>query len=273
MGKVKTVIIGDEIAEEEAKKKAAVKREQKKAQKEATKHKEDTNISPTLEEVAEHPLIEEDKPSKKISKSAKLGKLDQYNFPPGKKTKASQSLVEKSKTYPVKEALELVKKTSFSKFDGSVELTFNVKEKGLRGTISLPNGPGKNIRIKIADDALIENLLKTNKIDFDMLIAKPEMMPKLAKVAKILGPRGLMPNPKTGTISDDPAKAVKTMENAISWKTQNDLPIIHTIIGKVSFDTKKLEENFQAIIKSVGKDKTNSIFVKATMGPSIKVQV
>lgn len=275
MGKVKTVVIGDEIAEEEARKKAEVKREQKRAQKdaekEATKHKEDTNISPTPEEVQEHPLVEEDKPKKKATKKAAN---DQYKFETGKKVIAAQGQVDKTKLYSLKDALELVKKTSFSKFDGSVELTLNVAEKGIRGTVSLPNGTGKQVRVKVATDALIEDISKNGKIDFDILVAEPSMMPKLAKVAKILGPKGLMPNPKTGTIGPDPEKLVKDLSNGqVQWKTQNDLPIIHTTIGKVSFDEKKLEENYLALTKSIGKDKIKSAYLKATMGPSVKLAI
>ncbi len=270
MGKVKTVVMGDEIQEEAARQKAEAKRAQKKAEKEATKHKEDTVVSATPQEVAEHPLIEEDAPKKKVKKS---GSESKYRFETGKKIIAAQGKVDKSKTYSLKDALELVKKTSVSKFDGSVEIHMNVSDKGLRGNVTLPHGTGKQVRIKIADDSLIQQIAETGKIDFDLLVAEPAMMPKLAKVAKILGPKGLMPNPKTNTISPNPAELVKTLSGSISWKTQNDLPIIHTIIGKVSFDDKKLEENYQALVKSIGKEKIKSAFTKATMGPSIKLAI
>ena len=165
------------------------------------------------------------------------------------------------------QAIDLVKKNSFSKFDGTVEVILNVTDKSLRGNVTLPHGTGKEIRIRIADDALVSNPM----INFDILVAHPSMMPKLAKIAKILGPKGLMPNPKTGTISENPEELVKTLSSFVQWKTQPDFPIIHSIIGKVSFETKKLEENFSALIKSVGKEKIKSVFLKPTMGPSIKV--
>ncbi len=165
------------------------------------------------------------------------------------------------------QAIDLVKKNSFSKFDGTVEVVLNVTDKGLRGNVTLPHGTGKTIRVRIADDDLISNPV----INFDILVAHPSMMPKLAKIAKILGPKGLMPNPKTGTIGEDPEKIAANLAKSASWRTQPDFPIVHSIIGKVSFENKKLEENFEALIKSVGKEKIKSVFLKPTMGPSIKV--
>lgn len=285
MGKVKTVVMGDEKAEEAARKKAEAKREQKKAEKKATKHKGDVVVSPTAEEVAKAPdaviasaavEIDADSGSEKTAKKTKTGGKKQetstkYKAGSGKKYAAAASLVDKTKTYSLSEAISLVKKTSFSSFDGSVELHVNVAEKGARGTVQLPHGTGKNVRVKIADDSLIAELLKSSKVDFDILVASPDMMPKLAKVAKILGPKGLMPNPKTNTISPNPEQLVKTLSSSVQWKTQNDFPIIHAVIGKVSFENKKLEENFAVLLKSIGKDKIRSLFIKPTMGPSIKL--
>lgn len=166
------------------------------------------------------------------------------------------------------QAIDLVKKNSFSKFDGTVEVILNVTDKNLQGNVTLPHGTGKQIRVRIADEALISNPV----IDFDILVASPDMMPKLAKIAKILGPKGLMPNPKNGTISENPEELVKTLSSSLSWRSQPDFPIIHSVIGKVSFENKKLEENFAALIKSVGKEKIKSVFLKPTMGPSVTLQ-
>lgn len=246
MGKIKTVVMGDLEAEEEARKRAEEKREQKRAAKKEEK-----------------PEVVAEKPKKK----AKLE--NKYHFPEGKKYLAVKSLVDPKKLYSVPEAIELVKKTSFSKFDGAVELHLNVTDKNLRGTAALPHGTGKAVRVKIADDALVANPV----IDFDILVAHPSMMPKLAKIAKILGPKGLMPNPKTNTISENPSELVKILSSSVQWKTQPDFPIIHAVIGRVSFEPKKLEENLAAIIKSVGKDKIRSVFIKATMGPAVKLEV
>ena len=217
MGKLKTVVMGDEKAEEAARKKAETKRSQKKVEKQATKHKEDVVESPTVEEV-EKSAQGGSAPGGKKVKSAKLDNF--AKSPPGKKIIAAQSFIDKSKTYSLSDAISLVKKTSFSKFDGSVELHINVSDKGIRGTVSLPHGTGKQVRVKIADDKLISDLSANGKIDFDILVASPEMMPKLAKIAKILGPRGLMPNPKTNTIGENPSQLVKILSSSVSWKTQ-----------------------------------------------------
>ncbi len=261
MGKIKQVVMGDEVAEEVARKKAEAKREQKKA---AKAEKIDlpageAGIKDEGQEIKDEIKVEKKKVKKVETK---------YKFATGKKYLEVKKLVD-SKAYSVEDALALVKKTSYSKFDGSVEVHINVTDKNLRGNVTLPHGTGKTLRIKIADDALVANPI----IDFDVLVATPAMMPKLAKIAKILGPKGLMPNPKTNTISDDPEKLVKALASSLSWKTQPDFPIIHGVIGKVSFEAKKLEENFAALTKSIGKDKIVSVFVKATMGPSVEVGI
>ncbi|MBI3558826.1 50S ribosomal protein L1 [Candidatus Gottesmanbacteria bacterium] len=195
-------------------------------------------------------------------------KITKKKYSPKEKVKRVQKHL---KAGNLTQAINLVKENSFSKFDGAMEVILNVIEKGLRGNVTLPHGTGKTIRVKIADDDLISTI-ENGRIDFDILVAHPSMMPKLAKIAKILGPKGLMPNPKTNTISENPAELVKILSSAVQWKTQPDFPIIHTVIGKVSFETKKLEENFAALIKSVGKEKIKSVFLKPTMGPSIRVQ-
>lgn len=258
MGKIKQVIMGDEVAEEAAKKKAAEKRAQKKAAK-----KEDVKEAPK-ESVVEPVTAPQKRTTKQIRDDNKRGK----------KYLKVTTLVDKNKTYSLDEALDLVKKTSYSKFDGSVEVIFNVKEKGLRGIVSLPHGTGKQIRVKIADDALIEGISKGAAVDFDILVAQPSQMAKLAKIAKILGPRGLMPNPKTGTIGENPEKLVEALSKGqVNFKTETDFPIIHSIIGKVSFDSKKLEENFVTLVKAVNKEKINTIFLKPTMGPAVRVAI
>ncbi len=184
--------------------------------------------------------------------------------------------IDHNKQYPVFEALVLLREVSLSRFDGSVELHINTIEKGLRGNVSLPYGTGKKIRIAIADTSTIDKLLgeiEKGKINFDALIAHPQIMGKLARVAKFLGPRGLMPNPKSGTISTEPEKIAKKLEaGEISWKTESDFPIIHQIIGKLSFKDKQLEDNVNALLKSISCDKIKSITLKSTMSPGIKVQ-
>lgn len=303
MGKVKTVIMGDLEAEEKAREKERAKREAKKqtkaikksidvgtqeqvnkteskreekaAEKTATKHQEDVNESPTVAEVemVEQEEAAEIKEEKKAKKKAAKAE-DKYTFRPGKKYAAAASLVDRNKTYSPADAIDLVKKTSYSKFDGTVEVHLNTTDKGLRGTVSLPHGTGREVKVRIADDKLITDLMASGKIDFDILVASPDMMPKLAKIAKILGPKGLMPNPKTNTISSEPEKLVKELSSGkIQWKTEANFPIIHSVLGKVSFEPKKLEENYQALIKSITKEKIQSVYLKATMGPTVRVLI
>ena len=310
MGKIKTVIMGDEKAEELARAKAQAKRDGKKQlkkveanSKEESSAKEDvakaTEILKMMEAEDASALIAKEKDKKEIvtkptksgakkevqdekveavekkSKSKKTGKESIELTKPkhGKKYLEVLAKVEKNKLYPLSSAVTLAKATSFSKFDGSIEAHFNVSEKGLRGTVALPHGTGKQIRVAIATDEILEEVV-AGKINFDVLVAHPSMMPKLAKVAKILGPKGLMPNPKTGTIGDKPEEIIKRLSSGqFNWKTEPEFPIVHVILGKVSFDNNKIEENYLVLAKSIGKDKLKSAFLKASMGPSVKVQI
>jgi large subunit ribosomal protein L1 len=272
MGKVKTIVMGDEQAEEEARKKAAEKRAQKKIEKAtAPRHSGEPEATP------ESPIVEEPKKTKRDSGRGQNDvKHDKYTFNRGQRYLEAKALVDESKIYPLGNAIDLVKKTSYSSFDGAAELLLNVLDKGIRGTVSLPHGTGKEVRVRVVDDALLADLEKRGPaaINFDILVAHPSLMPKLAKVAKVLGPRGLMPNPKTGTIGEKPEELVKTLSKGqVQFKTETDFPIIHAVIGRVSFEDKMLSENFAALIKAVGKDKIRSAYLKATMGPAIRVAI
>lgn len=224
----------------------------------------------------------------------------------GKKYISASELVEKSKLYTKEEAVELVKKTSTSKFDGTVEIAFNLNvdpkktDQQIRGAVVLPNGTGKSKRVLVltknvdqknaakeagaefvGDDDLIEKMQKENWFDFDIIVATPEMMPSLGKLGKVLGPRGLMPNPKTGTVTTDTKKAVEDVKKGrVEFRTDS-YGNIHTIVGKVSFDDKKLIENLETIVKVIVKSKPTAVkgtFVKnisisSTMGPGIKIDI
>ena len=224
----------------------------------------------------------------------------------GKKYIKALELVDKSKLYTKEEAVDLVKKTSTSKFDASVEIAFNLNldtkktDQQLRGAIVLPNGTGKakkvlvltkNSALKdaakeagaefIGDDDLVAKIEKENWLDYDVIIASPEMMPALGKLGKVLGPRGLMPNPKTGTVTTDIKKAVEDVKKGrIEYRTDSYCNI-HAVIGKVSFDNDKLLENLVAIVTVIVKSKPQTVkgaFVKnisisSTMGPGIKIDL
>lgn len=213
-------------------------------------------------------------------------------------------LVEPTRLYSVEEAVRLAKQTSTVKFDASVEVHFKLNidlkqtDQKVRTQVSLPHGTGKSLKVaafvsgakeKEATDAgadivggeeLVKKIKETEKTDFDIAVAEPAMMKSLAAVAKILGQRGLMPNPKTGTVGEDVAKMVKELKGGKVDVKTDDSGVIHQTIGKVSFDEQKLLENFQtlkdAIYRakpaSVKKEFVSSITISTSMGPGIKVQ-
>lgn len=222
-----------------------------------------------------------------------------------KKYLQALELIEKGKAYTKEEAVELVKKTSTSKFDGSVEVAINLNldtrksDQQLRGAIVLPNGTGKSKKVLVlsktdqanaakeagadyvGDMDMIEKIEKENWLDFDVIIATPEMMPMLGKLGKVLGPRGLMPNPKTGTVTTDVKKAIDDVKKGrVEYRTDS-YGNVHAIIGKVSFDANKLVENLDAIVDVILKSKPSTvkgqylknISISATMGPGIKVDL
>ena len=224
----------------------------------------------------------------------------------GKKYIKAMELVEKHKAYTKEEAIELVKKTSTSNFDGSVEIAVRLNvdtkktDQQVRGALVLPNGTGKAKRVLVLtkNDAqskaasaagaefvggedLIDKIAKENWLDFDVIIATPEMMPLLGKIGKLLGPRGLMPNPKTGTVTTDVAKAIEDVKKGrIEFRTDS-YGNVHAIIGKVSFDAKKVVENLDAFMNVIIKSKPTTVkgqFIKnvsvsSTMGPGIKIDI
>ena len=223
----------------------------------------------------------------------------------GKKYLEALKQVDKNKTYTKEEAIELVKKTSITKFDSTVELALRLNldpkkaDQQLRGAIVLPNGTGKSKKVlvitkgeqaKLAKEAgadyvgdvdMLEKIEKENWFDFDVMIATPDMMPTLGKLGKILGPKGLMPNPKTGTVTTDTAKAVKDVKNGrVEYRTDS-YGNVHIPIGKTSFETNKLVENLDAFMNLIIKTKPavvkgkylKNVSVSSTMGPGVKIDL
>ena len=213
------------------------------------------------------------------------------------------ALIENGKLYSAEEAIELVKKTSNVKFDASVDVAFNLgldvrqADQQLRGAVVLPHGTGKTKKVLVvaegekaqeAKDAgadivagkeILEDI-KKGLLDFEVMIATPNMMAELGKLGRILGPKGLMPNPKTGTVTMDVAKAVQeTKAGKVTYRTDKE-GNVHLPIGRVSFDDAKLVENFNTIYDLIVRLKPTSakgtfiknISVSSTMGPAIKVQ-
>lgn len=190
----------------------------------------------------------------------------------GKQYKSQKIKVNKSKLYPIKDAVKLVKDTSYSKFDGTVEMHIVVKKIGTSANIELPFSTGKSKTIEIANDKTIEKL-KKGKADYDVLLATPEMMPKLVPYARVLGPKGLMPNPKNGTVIKTRADAKKFAGNAVTVKTEKKAPLVHTTIGKVSLKQSELEANLKAVVAGIGKTQIKKAYICASMGPSIKLSI
>ena len=221
----------------------------------------------------------------------------------GKKYVEVSSQVDKKQEYPITEAIELVKKTSITKFDSTVDVAINLNvdpkkaDQQLRGSFVLPNGTGKTKKILViakgtqataakdagadyvGDKDMIDKIQNENWFDYDVIIATPEMMPELGKIGKILGPKGLMPNPKTNTVTTNVTAAIEDVKKGmVSYKTDT-FGNVHSVIGKISFDTKKLQENLEYVINTISKLKPSSVkgkFIKnitiaSTMGPGIKV--
>ena len=223
----------------------------------------------------------------------------------GKRYQELKKLVDPKKAYTPSEAIELVKKTANAKFDSTVEVHANLgidikkSDQQVRFTIVLPHGIGKTKRVaafvmgdreKEATDAgadvvggeeLIEKIAQSGKVDFDVAVATPDMMTKIAKLAKILGPKGLMPNPKTETVGPNVKKMIEELKKGKVTIKNDSTGNIHQSIGKASHDTKSLVENFEMIMNSIRKAKPASskgVFIKnvvltSTMGPSVHVEV
>ncbi len=221
----------------------------------------------------------------------------------GKKYVEAAAKIEKGRAYTKEEAIKLVKETSTTKFDSSVEIAIRLNldtkkaDQQLRGAIVLPNGTGKSKKVLVlakgalattakeagadyvGDMDMIEKIANENWFDFDVIVATPDMMPALGKIGKVLGPKGLMPNPKTGTVTMDVKKAVEDIKKGrVEYRTDS-YGNVATIIGKVSFDEAKLVENMDAFVSLILKAKPSSvkgtyvknIAVSSTMGPSVKI--
>lgn len=285
MGKIRIKQIGDLTLEGQQKEEVKKRQQAKKIKKEKKKTTKAPGLKGGERVVAMGPSEEE--LAKKIEKSketkeepekkaqAKKPSITKKKRQRSKRYLKTKSLVEQGKAYPIKDAVSLLKKISNTNFTSRVEAHINLDSKyqNLRNAVELPHGTGKNLRVAIAGDALLEKV-KKGKIEFDVLLASPSMMLKVASVAKILGPKNLMPNPKAGTVVEDPKKkAAEYSQNQLQYKTESKVPIIHTVFGRTDFDTKKLEENLIAIIKAIDKNKIKKLVIKSTMSPAIKVQV
>ena len=221
----------------------------------------------------------------------------------GKKYVEASKKIDKSIAYNINDAVKLAKETCVTKFDSTIDVAIKLNvdpkkaEQMLRGSLVLPNGSGKSKRIlvlakgeqaKVAkelgadyvgDKDLIDKIKTENWFDFDIIVATPEMMPEVGKIGNILGPRGLMPNPKTGTVTPKVDTVINDIKKGMVEYRTDSYGNIHTIIGKASFDDKALVENLKYVVSTISKSKPTSvkgtfvqnISISSTMGPGIKV--
>lgn len=202
---------------------------------------------------------------------AKKATKEKAKFVRGKNYLAAKSQIDKNKFYNFSDAIKILREINKAKFDATIEIHLITRKESVSVNVSLPHGTGKEKKIEIANDDTIK-ALEAGKISFDVLLATPEFMPKLVRFAKILGPKGLMPNPKNGTVIKSEKEASKFSANSINIKTERKAPVIHTTIGKISMEDKKLEDNFNAIIEALGGNKQiTKVYICASMSPSIKL--
>lgn len=297
------------MAEEEAKKAEVVETEVVEAAKTETFAKSGKKSKKHLEEVK----AEEERQARKLERAQEeaAGERPKGEKPVtrprlerrGKKYQEAFKLIEKGKIYSLKEAIDLAIKTSPVKFDASVEAHVRLgvdprqADQNIRTTIVLPNGNGKTVRVAvfapldvckaaktagadIAEDEEFLKQLEKGEINFDVLISTPAYMPKLGKFARLLGPKGLMPNPKAGTVTMDVEKAVRESKAGKVEYRVDKQSIVHIGLGKVSFGTDKLAENANTFFDSLKAQKpaslkgtyVKSVFITTTMGPSIAVE-
>ena len=190
----------------------------------------------------------------------------------GKNYKSARSKTDREKLYQIPEALKLIRSFAYAKFDETFELHILLKKTGINLNLTLPHSFGKKKKVEIARDTTIEDL-KKGKINFDILLSTPEMMPKLVLFAKLLGPKGLMPNPKNGTLIKNEKEAEKFAVDQKVIRTEKDQPIIHTTVGKMSMEDKEIIENIQVIINTITKIQIIKVYLKSTMSPSLKLVI
>ena len=231
------------------------------------------------------PTSDNETPKKKAQK---MGKAK----PRSKKYQAAVKDLDKSRAYPVNEAVDLVKKLSYSKFEGSLEAHINTIQTGIRGLVSLPFASGKKLKIlafgpglkeedgvTVGTDETLEAINEQSSpsgkgFNYDLVVTTPDWMPKLAKIARFLGPRGLMPNPKNGTITNDLKKTIEGfMMGKTEFKTESKAPVIHLGLGKLNQPTEELSQNIKTLLQTLGKTKVKKISLSPTMGPSVKVDL
>jgi len=277
MGKTKMAVIDDSIAEEpKAKKEPKVSVEEKAVMPGEAEASVETNNTESEDKKAAKKL--------KASKASKKKGVSKYR---SAKYKTAAEKVEKSKKYNLTEAIDTAKESSYTKFDGSLEIHLGTNAKNIRGLVSLPFASGKKLRIlafgkgaedsgadMVGDDAKLNEIIRGITSSFDVIVTTAEWMPKLARAAKILGPRGLMPSPKNATITENLKKAVTEIQSGkVEYKTEKGGQVVHLTIGKVSQSSEEMAANVKILFNAIGKTKVKKAVLSPSMGLGIKVDL
>lgn len=275
MAKKKLAIMDDSI-ENETKKETA-----QTAEIAESEHK----TQPIEENKAEEVKAEASDKGKKIKTSKAAVKKGKARYRSVKYKEAAEK-IEKSKRYDLIEAVDSAKETSYSKFEGSLELHLVTNAKNIRGLVSLPFASGKKLKILafgkgaeesgadiVGDDSKLNEIIR-GITTFDVIVTTAEWMPKLARAAKILGPRGLMPSPKNGTITDNLKKAVEEIQSGkVEYKTEKNGKVIHITVGKTSQPTEEIAQNTKILFNAIGKTKIKKAVISPSMGMGVKVNL
>lgn len=280
MGKIRLKTLGDDELEQQQAVDAKKRREAKKVAKgEEVDVAVEAVVTPDapVAEVSEEAQTEAPKEKggkeKAKEKAAKKAEGTSKKTKTGKKALEARKKVDTSKKYAVADAVALVKTLTYVKFDETVELHMNMKELGAKGEVTLPHGTGKELNVAIADEKLLKDI-EAGTFNFDILITTPAFMPKLVPFARVLGPKGLMPNPKNGTVSDKPEEAAKKfMGGNVRFKTEAKAPLIHQAVGKMSLTEAQLVENIEALLTAVQKKNILSAYISGTMTPSVQIDL
>lgn len=279
MSKTKIAIMDDSIVEEPKAKKEHLNE----AKTEDTSSKESAPAAETKTKEAGAEAAVKEKKTKKSKASVKKGQAKYRSV----KYKEAAEKVEKSKKYALTEAIDAAKESSYTKFDGSLEMHIGVSVKNIRGLVSLPFASGKKLKILafgkgaensgadlIGDDAKLAEIIRGITSSFDVVVTTAEWMPKLARAAKVLGPRGLMPSPKNGTITENLEKAVKEIQSGkVEYKTEKNGQVIHLSVGKVSQASEEVAQNTKILFNAIGKTKVKKLVISPSMGMGIKVDL
>ena len=221
--------------------------------------------APVATKVAEEEAVEEVKEEvKKVIKAKSRSK----------KYKAMAKKVKKNELYSIEDGIKLLAELSKATKLKTVELHLNMRDSGIKGELKLPHSTGKEVKIAIFSDKVAADI-NSGKIDFDILLATPADMPKLAKFARILGPKGVMPNPRSGTITDNPEKRAEELSSGgtLPYKTEAKFPIIHLNLGSINQDNSDLAENIAEALRSIGVTKIKNAYLSCTHTPSVKLSI